>query len=64
MGDKDFEAYATRMRWTEFVETAVNGIRAAFARSPKRATPRRKHYPPRFGIEFETSLVDRERRRL
>jgi hypothetical protein len=36
----------------------------AFARSPKRPKRERKHYPVRFSIEFETSLVDRERRRL
>jgi hypothetical protein len=41
----------------------VEGVRGTFARSPKRPK-RRKHYPPRFSLEFETSLVDRERRRL
>ena len=55
---------ATPSRASAFVRAAVNAFRGAFARSPKRPMPRRKHYPPRFGIEFETSLVDRERRRL
>jgi hypothetical protein len=42
----------------------LNGVRGTFTRSPKRPKRERKHYPPRFSLEFETSLVDRERRRL
>jgi hypothetical protein len=53
-----------RHRSTAFVRMLLNGVRGTFTRSPKRPKRERKHYPPRFSLEFETSLVDRERRRL
>jgi hypothetical protein len=53
-----------RRRSTAFVRMLLDGVRATFARSSKRPKRQRKHYPPRFSLEFETSLVDRERRRL
>jgi hypothetical protein len=51
-------------RFAAFVTTVLNGVRGTFARSPKRPKREKKHYPARFSIEFDTSLVDRERRRL
>ena len=53
-----------RDRFAAFVTMVRNGVRGTFARSPKRPKPEKKHYPTRFSLEFETSLVDRERRRL
>jgi hypothetical protein len=34
------------------------------AKPPPPAGPTRRHSPPRFSLEFQTSLVDRELRRL
>jgi hypothetical protein len=53
-----------RYTLTAFVTMLLDGVRGTLARSPKRPRRQRKHYPPRFSLEFETSLVDRERRRL
>ena len=53
-----------RDRFAAFVTMVRNGVRGTFARSPKRPKREKKHYPARFSLEFETSLVDRERRRL
>jgi hypothetical protein len=47
-----------------WIMNALGRVRGAFARPPRPARPAKKHYPPRFSVEFETSLVDRERRRL
>ncbi|HEX3546450.1 MAG TPA: hypothetical protein VHU62_07730 [Mycobacterium sp.] len=53
-----------RDRVAAWVRIVFGGVRGETARSPRRPKQGRKHYPPRFSIEFETSLVDRERRRL
>ena len=53
-----------RDRFAAFVTMVRNGVRGTFARSPKRPKREKKHCPARFSLEFETSLVDRERRRL
>lgn len=53
-----------RDRFAAWVRIVFGGVRGETARSPRQPKQRRKHYPPRFSIEFETSLVDRERRRL
>ena len=53
-----------RNRFAAFVTMVLNGVRGTFASSPKRPKREKKHYPARFSMEFETSLVDRERRRL
>ena len=53
-----------RDRFAAFVTMVLNGVRGTFASSPKRPKREKKHYPARFSMEFETSLVDRERRRL
>jgi hypothetical protein len=54
----------SRGRFAAWVTTVFGRDRDTFARSPKRPRREKKQYPPRFSIEFETSLVDRERRRL
>jgi hypothetical protein len=51
-------------RFAVWVRLVLRGGRHAFARPPKQPRREKKHYPPRFSAEFETSLVDRERRRL
>ena len=53
-----------RDRFAAFVTMVLNGVRGTSARSPKRPKREKKHYPARFSAEFQTSLVDRELRRL
>ena len=53
-----------RGRFAAFATMVLNGVRGTFASSSKRPKREKKHYPARFSMEFETSLVDRERRRL
>jgi len=57
-------APARQRRFATWIMNALGRVRAAFARPPRPARPAKRHYPPRFSLEFDTSLVDRERRRL
>jgi hypothetical protein len=54
---------ATRDRFAAWARKAIADVRGALARRQERP-PRGMYYPPSFSRTFQTSIVDRERRRL